>query len=368
MIYVHVGLHKTGSTAIQTSLRHLDNPRSENIFYAHDGGLRDPERNLRQPTKGEQSYPRYRRLLTSLEHSKISIISSEGFLGGMRDLYEDAPKRARQLVNILGPQSQLTFVIYLRPQSQWVQSTFIQMVQEGESPDSSEWLNQFYSKKFSKWSNLIRDLSGEIGSENLVVRPYVSNIEKDFAEALNIPQGEIRKSESSNESISPIQAELMSHINARFSSDADARNRRAIRYFFQHIAPKDSDKNQSTFSTREQKKLILHTKRDWEELQKITSSNAFADTGDFQEAISKLNLAKPQKSIRASSEEIYFRKISSQTLAVLFEQALYRKESRSNSWGAPWRKTPWQIVVTAFLLLIGNPKGFLRRLKVALFG
>lgn len=175
-LYIHIGLHKTGTTAIQYLLYN-------NKAQLKKNGVCYPE------APAGVHAPRQQRFLIDLIHKKekhkfvsyfrkpirefpVTLISSECFLeetsfiswfGMLKTLFDD-----------------VKIIIYIRRQDQWIESTysyFIKYHYKRLDLTIDDWVNGFLDQNTPfwyglNWSDLVDKWSEAFGKENIIVRKY----------------------------------------------------------------------------------------------------------------------------------------------------------------------------------------------------
>ena len=203
-VYLHIGMHKTGTTSIQhfayinrtnLSLKGLIYPTKRLHGKAHHVlaqnfsvnknifGL-NHEQKIQTPFELE----RYRQSLLSARENKI-LLSSEGFL------FADV----NELFSFLSD-FDVTVIFFVRRQDHWLESTYNQnlkmgsfIVQSGEQTLTPE---QHYKKTSGQMDYLkhARRWAAAFGKENITVVPFEKEtfpegLEKYFCQLLGIPYG-----------------------------------------------------------------------------------------------------------------------------------------------------------------------------------
>ena len=171
MLTVHLGLHKTGSTALQTVL---------GISLGH---IRRRQRYLRWTdlfvTDGTINYRGAKRVAALSENGWHVVVSSEGGLGSLRSMYDQAGQVTRELSELFGPEN-LQIVVYVRPQHSWCESAYTQYVEEGGSDLGDTFAGALMARPHFQYTNLVNSiLDNTTGAVR--IRPYVGqDVVEDF--------------------------------------------------------------------------------------------------------------------------------------------------------------------------------------------
>lgn len=291
MLIIHAGLHKTGSTAIQSALGSMTREELSNFEYRGPHSLAlVPNDNFANGVKVGFQTPSVPSVLKVpsrterlLQRGKNVILSSEDFLGSMRDFYADAPIKARRMTQYFGPGFQFQVVIYLRPQYSWLPSVYTQLIQEGDQDKVKDFITKALGHKYVKFSNLVEDLTEELGPDRLVVRAYDgrTDVVADFLSVLGLPfPPRFLSRARPNTSLSASQVVLMRLMNEQSTRDES----RLIRYFFQyrarHSQTTQDALDSSILPIEIQEKLRVLTVEDWQCLlnQNNESLNSIRNT------------------------------------------------------------------------------------------
>ncbi len=200
-LFIHIGLHKTGTTAIQRFLRSNGKALDEEGFLYP--GTRPAHHVIRWLW---EEYPHtsrdlsgnaralFREIRTS-EKNRI-ILSSEMLTGGRENV---AIPLAKVLDEEIGGEWTAKIIIYLRRQDRWLESRYVENIKNSflllprrlKILTFTEFLSQYrnyyeidYYLKLQPWSEMF-------GRENIIVRPYEKpqlrgTITADFLYAVGI--------------------------------------------------------------------------------------------------------------------------------------------------------------------------------------
>lgn len=186
-LILHAGLHKTGSTSLQTSLR-----QAGLLLPAHRSDFR--------------SYSSMREKLT-LAQARGLVASSEHFLGEMIEFYDSAPERIEWLTRSF---DSVKLIVYLRPHLSWHESAFAQLIQQGTICTESEYLERTQRSRVADFRKLVR-LVGEFNRVSAIGWIRCSpDVVDDFSTILGykLPRGESR-----NRSLHPLALEAIRRLS-----------------------------------------------------------------------------------------------------------------------------------------------------------
>jgi hypothetical protein len=172
-VVYHVGAHKTGTSLVQSYLADNRRPlRKQNVTYLTRGTLENWVRGV----DGESDDPRAlnRRLDEAFlrRPDGVVVASYENTLGppfsSKRDgLYPRAPERAAALHKLLADRS--TKILFsIRPQAGFVESFYIQTVQQGGHETFAEWFGNLDPGQLS-WRPVVDILVSTFGRDAVEV-------------------------------------------------------------------------------------------------------------------------------------------------------------------------------------------------------
>lgn len=261
-LYIHIGIHKTGSSAIQRSLKDGASVlESHNVVrFAPRGLLSDL---CQSPEYTPQQAEAARRALAGqlpkqADENTVAVLSSENLCGTAMAGYADAPERARRLA-MATRGFPVRIICYLRRQDSFIESLYTQSIHEGGHGSFEEFHHAFGQRPFD-WNRLLAGFEEHFGQENILVRPYekaalasAQDIIDDFSSILGItglaPPTAPRQS---NVGYSPAALRLARACNRRLPKDQQAR----LRYYLQTLSPKDF-LNEYRYFNEEQRQEIL---------------------------------------------------------------------------------------------------------------
>ena len=270
MITIHVGLHKTGSTSIQAAL-----------------GLVDHRRDLLVVPMGPPSRwsnEKFPRRLVEASRSRHVIVSDENILGEMLEVYGSASERLREIRGALEG-ADYKIIMYLRPQTSWLSSAYLQHIQQGGTLCGSNFLEEILQRGYLEWRALCGVVSQEGGARRVLVRAYVPgrDVVSDFFTACGLgpppvpTPGGIRI----NSSISAPQAMILRALNA--DSSVSPHERLHMRRLFQGTLAK-TDSRWSPFSQQEQDSIVHRFRPDWMALADMLDDVDSSEAQVFRES------------------------------------------------------------------------------------
>lgn len=237
LLFLHIGTHKTGSTAIQRALPvggaaalkaglvRLDIHGD----VARTSWTEDDARSLRSHLAGQIVPGASRYLLTC-----------EGFSGNPLQGYANAPVAAERL-RAATADFDVRVVVFLRRQDDFLESIYTQLIHQGGSQSFEAFL-QAMPDGGPDWHRLLTTYAAEFGRDNLVVRRYHAtfyprpeSLLEDFCAILGVPTSVLAKADSTpNQGYSHKAQELARVCNPHL----DDAGRRQLRQLLQKISPK----------------------------------------------------------------------------------------------------------------------------------
>lgn len=253
MITIHCGLHKTGSSSIQLGLRLAGDRRHPVV--------------LPQPRES-QSDDVWATRLRALPPR--AILSNENLLGSPFDGYARAPERLRVIDESLSGRD-YRFVVYFRPQLPWLQSLYLQGVQQGMDDAPEDFVGRVTASPWVRWQSMLELLRGS-DATSVVARAYVSSrdvVGDFFAQAsLGSPPSVGASGFRENPSISAAQAPILRALNVGANTSASGK----FRELFQRRLAEGSPRGFSPFSTDLQESCLNEFRHDWAALSESVMS------------------------------------------------------------------------------------------------
>lgn len=274
-VVLHLGAHKTATSLIQKFMR--DNPK-----LCRDAGIVAPRRSetdryirwgRRADIAAGGGELRERIAEADRGDAEHFVISHENAIGrpltsrGGR-LYPDARTRATEVRGALGDLP-LTVVYYVRQAADFVESYYLQSIQEGGTAEFAEWFSQYHGPSLS-WDPVYEDLCAVFGAEAVHIRSFDEEIKKGqagflegffsiFAPDKDEQLGNFEYEPVQNSSISERGLELALVINPLIDTSAE---RKLVRKFLQENFSNQDQTRPKLFSARKKEKIGLKYEHD----------------------------------------------------------------------------------------------------------
>jgi hypothetical protein len=228
-LFLHVGLAKTGTTAIQNFLMLNSSWLLERgISYQVTPGFNSHYDLQKEIRSG--NYSKFEKNIKSQFDKTDTVLLSSEFFPGIID------KIKKNCFNL----PDMKIIVYLRRQDYWLESLYAQEIKQidlkgigqnhkGISLTFREWLDKkLYSNSALKWKNFLTFCEKEFGFANLIVRIYEEsnffncNLYKDFLNIFNlVKDSACQEPTHSNSNVSfPFELlELMRLSNCYYQGD-----------------------------------------------------------------------------------------------------------------------------------------------------
>ena len=293
MLTVHVGLHKTGSTAIQNALSGMTREELRGIHYrglnsaAGNDKFFESTRDLFQvPPRADRS-PTVQ-LLRAGHHV---VLSHETFLGhpwlpDTGEMYRHAVSGAAAMRSYFHDRTPFQIVIYLRTQNEWLESLYNQYAKStAPAVNSTQFAERAMEARNFRWAQLISDLKEEVGPDRLIVRPYHPgiNVTADFLTILALPTPQrLLQTKRENPSRSPGWLSLQQQLHDLLETAGDPDLLSWARMLDNGRESGESNADYSMFTEDTQSRLIEITASDWEYLPKVVADTHLAEPHRFE--------------------------------------------------------------------------------------
>ena len=320
MLIIHVGLHKTGSTAIQQTLQNLHSRRKGRVNYLGSGGLVGVDR--------EEVKNHSKRIIAETQrNSKVHVISSENLLGRPEVMYRGAVGRAESLNESLTSKIECRVILYLRDLPSWVESVCVQMVHEGSTKPSDDVALQMADEMFFDYSIFAQSLIDVFGCENTTIRCYKkSAVIEDFLRVIGLESEAVGiRTSTPNQSIDTFQAMVLQSI----SQLGDPQLSKSGRQLLQSVRSNKPREPRSLLSESIQEMIVRRARADLPHLRNVLDAGS-GQPADLVGAWSWPELdVKPQVSWDRDSHEIYGSSVQGLAEAL---RVLQRSPGFGNSW------------------------------------
>jgi len=244
MITIHCGLHKTGSSSIQLGLQLAVTSRRP-VAIPHPGELQTDEA--------------WAARISALPPD--AILSDENLLGSPFDGYARAPERVRILDESLKGR-EYRVIVYLRAQLLWLQSVYLQGVQQGRDDSPESFVSRVTASPFVGWNSMLELLRGS-DATSIIVRAYEPrrDVVSDFfaQAALGTPPNVGSMGLRENPSITAVQAPILRALN----SQVDPAGSQRYRELFQGPLREGSRVGLSPFPVAVQEATLRRYHDDW---------------------------------------------------------------------------------------------------------
>ena len=133
-LLIHIGTHKTGTTAIQNALRANRKLLAQNGCAYVDEAY-ELSRRLKEPGLAGSEFVavknKFNDLVNRVSGNRV-IFSSEQFAGTILKNYTDSSFIAERLKDIF-PEHSISVIVYFRRQDRFIESAYAQFIQQGQS-------------------------------------------------------------------------------------------------------------------------------------------------------------------------------------------------------------------------------------------
>ena len=311
MIWVHAGLPKTGSTALQANLASLTRREAGSelkyigrLSKANNLGLMNEDFEANDHGFNPSSRRNHRRLIWICKKYDHVVLSHEHFLGhpghpSLEFMYANLESRLDNLRATLAPVANFRLVVYIRAQYDWVESLYNEHIKWGPvSPQEAETFAQSALRAVNfSYRRLIEKLLRGIGPERLSVRVFQSGkpVTNDFLSILNLQElAPVSREEWNNVSIPPQEIALLNLLRKR------APNLQfAINDFIQRRPWRDHAREFSAFSTARQKQLIDFTLDDLRSIQTDFAGSGLIEEESLASVIERTSQANPRPDLQS---------------------------------------------------------------------
>lgn len=275
-VSLHLGLHKTGSTALQQWLGGAIG-RAPHARYFFDSYIELE----RVPSTQWLAQVRRKAARTHL------ILSCEGALGSMRRAYTNLDERLEILVPALRGLD-VHVVIFVRPQLGWLESAYSQVLSEGKFVEPRSFLDQARASKYLYWARLVERVEEALEPTRLSVVPYSADtVVSDFCGAVGLKAPVGVADVRANRSLSLERSLAVGPLST--SLDVDWRD---VRFLLQSMVPPVSGVERvSPFSDSDQEEILVAYRTEWEQAGGLPRNSS--DVEAFRKAWSNDSHRRP---------------------------------------------------------------------------
>jgi hypothetical protein len=257
-IVIHVGTHKTGTTTIQDFLRANRRWfRTEGYLYIGSPLLFKMFKNRSYNSDlVSECKKTFAVKTTAFNRNKKFFISCENLSGDPWDGYKNSDIIAEMLRDIF-PNFDVKIVLYLRRQDLFIESLYVQYIQQGGVLSFDEYYNNVSVGVDFNWLNLVEGFSKIFGKSALTIRVFETenmishDLITDFCSTLNIIP-HIEERSAKNVSYARDILEYARLSNRHLGSSA----KKSLRRQLQALAVGYDSKKYSYLSEEKRKDLI----------------------------------------------------------------------------------------------------------------
>lgn len=262
-LFIHIGTHKTGSTAIQWALRTgKHNLRKEKIIYVERFPATKSIITLtvlnNDLISNSRDYLLKKLKIYSRNKDYSFVMSCEGFSGNPSTGYDNSKVVAESLRKITDG-IDVYIIVYLRRQDSFLESFYTQLIHQGEFLDFQDFVSRYNGSSFN-WHILLNNYAMYFNKQSIIARRYEKNylpnrnsLIEDFAGIIS--------------SHSMSQNKLSNSLNPGYSRDAvelarmcnpnlDQREKIILRNILQSISAKRPFDDYSFFKAEERERVL----------------------------------------------------------------------------------------------------------------
>ena len=273
-IDIHIGTHKTASTAIQHALETAINANvSEGWHYVRFGMMVASQLHgqLMKATSSVEAIVDQLRLgieaaLESGENQSRGrlVVSWEGLSGNPLVAYQNSAAIAAMLREATSEHS-VRIIVYLRRQDEFIESMYTQTIHEVGSDSFDHFFADFNANGILDYDAFLRSYECMFGFENIIVRSYhaaaKAGMIADFGGVIGSKLlNDHRSTTRRNRSYSRVAIEIARSLNDQLTTEQQKRLRQAL----QNASPRRTGESLNLFSQQQRK----------EYLQRCADSNA----------------------------------------------------------------------------------------------
>jgi len=287
ILYIHIGTHKTGTTAFQNILK-----KNSTKLLRKDGvALIDIEefprlKEFKQSDEVDKGLADD--LAGFLEQRAVrhkNILSYEGFSGKTTKVVYSNTGVLAKILRDATQSFETKILVFFRRQDEFIQSLFTQKVHQGQSIQIQDFINDL-DFKFLDWNNFLNPWIQTFGEENITVFPYDPIVlnEKKVHELLN----DVIKSKTlsaiqdvpeKNIGMSKNATQIMKGMSEVLNPD----EKKILRRVLQKVDNKGINQEYNILNSEIKSKIIAH----------FDNSNRLLSTKYYSEKFNMENFSRP---------------------------------------------------------------------------
>lgn len=276
-LYIHIGTHKTGTTAIQKFL--FDNKvkliQKNKLCVLNNHQKLFDLMNIKSENKEivDELALHYNNEINSYKKFNIEkfIISFEGLSGSYSNGYKNTQAIANTLkliVSQLKDISKVKIIVFIRRQDDFVESIYTQQVKEGSTLTFKEFISEFTQDNFD-WYKFIKAYEYNFEKENTIVKLYdkkylanTSSILSELCSILSIEDNNEKTIGNVNPGLNRDAIEVKRIMN-KYLQDNEKLH---LRNILEMTNSKSALEKFSLFETEKQRKLFFDQYRESNDL------------------------------------------------------------------------------------------------------
>lgn len=171
-LYLHIGTHKTGSTALQKAIRDNEKKLKKEGFLVLKTSTLSFIKKINRSDDPGLFVDEFSKVLNNafLRSGKV-ILSWEGFSGSLLGQYKNRERVFQFIADAMPNDVNLDIICFLRRQDDFLQSAFSQAKHQGEFESADKLLKVEYQKGFD-WAILLTDLENQLPNAEYHMLPY----------------------------------------------------------------------------------------------------------------------------------------------------------------------------------------------------
>lgn len=273
-VLVHLGVHKTGTTAFQRLMVSNKDAFQENNIVCK---VRSPELNqftrpfVKKIESGcEDLAPEFEYIKSLSQGRRGVLISDEDILGNLRPhawdkLYPDAHKVVLSLKDMFSA-SEMMFLVSVRSYADYLNSCYIQRLKLGASDEEAAYTN-FYKNKNCSWPEFVERIKLAAAPFPVKIFKYHSGVVSDLASTTADFLGIGRiLDKTENKAANPSYSDVAIRIAKIANSELTSAGKKELRRFLERNFPRTPSDKFSVFSDEERAEMSERFSEDWKRL------------------------------------------------------------------------------------------------------